>query len=417
MLPVYPIFNLDLLLAALITCRWRRSGLMLGVLVVLVAMATAIAALFHFASPIDLLFEPDLPHELDKFGLVREYAGFGLVAAVTLLLFSLPAVRGRSLRWSWILTGITVCLILDSSMLASYLPQTRFGNLNVAGSAGLGLVQYHVLKPPASIQPARDENPLKERVTRWVQRHPGRSVLFVIVESLGLPIDTQLSAWLSERLTAQVGVSSMVEFGSVPFQGSTTAGELRQLCQLKGSYTRLSRQAAATCLPTRLKELGLPSVGIHGFSGRMFQRERWWPRIGLQEAMFLETLSPQFPHQCGGMFRGVCDADLITIAANRLSQGPVFVYVLTLNTHLPITLPQPAAPVAMCRQREIPDRACALLGMHAGFLGRVGELARSQAPAPLIVVVGDHAPPFVEASSRQAFAADKVPYWIITPVN
>lgn len=414
-LPFYPVLNVELLVAALIACRWPRMGMAFCALSVMVAVAAGAAALFYFASPIDLLMESELPSELDAVSLAREYAGFAALAGASTLLFYVLTAWAPPRRLLWLLGATLFCFVLDSAAVVSYLPQTRFGRLNVIGSPTMGLVHHHLLKPATVLAAVRDPHPLKERVLQWVRSNPGRGVLFVIAESLGQPTDPELAAWLNAELTTAIQGASDVEAGSVPFQGSTTAGELRQLCQLKGSYTYLSREATLSCLPALLQELGLPSVGFHGFSGRMFQRERWWPKLGLQQEMFLETLRAQYQRQCGEAFRGICDADLMEAAARRLSQGPAFVYILTLNTHLPVSLPQPGSPKALCARREVPEKACALTGMHARFLRRVGEYIRAERSVPLVVVVGDHAPPFADADNRHAFVADRVPYWVMTP--
>lgn len=416
-LPFYPVLNVDLLVASLIACRWPRVGLAFCALGVMVAVAAGAAALFYFASPIDLLMEPELPSELDAMSLVREYAGFAALAAASTLLFHLLTTWAPPRRLPWLLGATLFCFVLDSAAVVSYLPQTSFGRLNVVGSPTMGLVRHHLLKPATLLTTVKDPHPLKERVLQWVRSNPGRGVLFVIAESLGQPTDPELAAWLNAELSAAIQGASDIDAGSVPFQGSTTAAELRQLCQLKGSYTHLSREMALNCLPTLLQELGLHSVGFHGFSGRMFQRERWWPKLGLQQEIFLETLRTQYQRQCGEAFRGICDSDLIEAAARRLSQGSAFVYILTLNTHLPVSLPQAGTPKELCTRREIPEKACALTGMHAQFLKRVGEYIRAERSVPLVVIVGDHAPPFADADNRHAFAADKVPYWVMTPLK
>ena len=46
--------------------------------------------------------------------------------------------------------------------------------------------------------------------------------------------------------------------------------------------------------------------------------------------------------------------------------------------------------------------------------GLEAELAASEA-TPFLVVAGDHAPPFGEVVNRDAFVANRVPIYVMTP--
>lgn len=169
---------------------------------------------------------------------------------------------------------------------------------------------------------------------------PGR-VALVVVESLGLFVRPDANEALRApfhglRMRARYEVRT----GSVPFTGSTTRAELRELCGLRGDYRTVERDLPS-CLPWLLRRRGYRTVAVHGFTKRFFERERWYPKLGFEETLFLEDSAlARTSERCGGVFRGVCDHDAARVFARRLQGGPPeerrFVYWLTLNSHLPI---------------------------------------------------------------------------------
>ena len=94
---------------------------------------------------------------------------------------------------------------------------------------------------------------------------------------------------------------------SEPFLGTTTHGELRVMCGVTGSYTRMRRESGAQCLPARWRAEGFETYGFHGFSMKMFDRVHWWPLVGLTP----QTFTGKEPTHCNATFAGVCDEALL----------------------------------------------------------------------------------------------------------
>ncbi len=77
-----------------------------------------------------------------------------------------------------------------------------------------------------------------------------RNLVLIIVESLGLPVQSRHTKFLFdslERLSAQRRVLK----GSIPFKGATTAAEMRELCFSSLDYRHLTRDTESPwpCLP------------------------------------------------------------------------------------------------------------------------------------------------------------------------
>jgi hypothetical protein len=159
--------------------------------------------------------------------------------------------------------------------------------------------------------------------------------------------------------------------------------------------------------------MGFDSVGLHGFSSRMFERHRWWPVLGLSRTLFIEDMAADAP-RCGGAFEGVCDAHLLALAAAELKPQRL-VYALTLNTHLPLaTMALPADLQALCEKRQTSEAVCQLTGQLRQVLDQIATvIARTEGPT-MVLVAGDHSPPFLRDSDRQAFSPTDVPSVILT---
>jgi hypothetical protein len=118
--------------------------------------------------------------------------------------------------------------------------------------------------------------------------------------------------------------------------------------------------------------------------------------------------------RCGGAFEGVCDAHLLSLAAAELKPRRL-VYALTLNTHLPLkSFELPSDLQTLCQERRTSEAVCQLTGQLRQVLDQVAAvIARTEDPT-LVLVVGDHSPPFLRDSDRQAFSPTEVPSVILT---
>ena len=261
-----------------------------------------------------------------------------------------------------------------------------------------------------------DESILKKfNFLEWAKTHSDRSVLFVVVESLGLPESRDALGWLNEQI--QIGEYKK-EFYEIGFRGATTSGELRSLCGLEGSYTSINSTLSTECLPFQLKQIGWSTSGYHGFSRRIFDRQSWWPIIGLNQTFFIESPEIASLPKCGNVFRGACDRELLNLAISRAVTPMSFHYVLTLNTHLPV-VPVEISPdlFDICTKNDLPESACMHLASLGKILGLIPEKISALTNLPLIIIVGDHAPPFSGLHERNSFKRNLVPGFVLLPLR
>jgi hypothetical protein len=410
------IFSLDGIIAVAVGFRSRRWGAFLLIGAWLLDLAVAKSITYHFPSPALFVASAkfggalDLRSLLDPFDIAIFLALAGSFVALLRLQRQKPPTR--TLAAIFIIVG-TLDVLNGSSAMS--MKEFRSLDVNVAGSPALVMLSSVLHNPTEALPLASIKGPNAVgsylKVRDWMTTHPDGSVFVVVVESLGLPVDPHQRAWLSSRMRPKG--AQAVDEESVEFSGPTTYGELRTLCLLVGGYDRLKSESATTCLPRLAADKGWKTSGYHGFTERMFDRAIWWPTIGVQNMYFLEQLKAAGATQrCGAAFAGICDAELLRRAASSISPRSL-VYVLTLNTHLPLASTEVSADLAPLCQ-DAPRSACELLSATGRVLDEVRQVA-DEHPNSLVLVVGDHAPPFKNKAARQAFSPNRVPAWIVYP--
>ncbi|MFC7500130.1 sulfatase-like hydrolase/transferase [Enterovirga sp. GCM10030262] len=248
----------------------------------------------------------------------------------------------------------------------------------------------------------------------------GNNLLIVMVEALGMPKDPSLQARLfAPWRRADIAHRYDVRSGTSPFFGSTTSGELRELCGRWGDYAELKTRADPGCLPAKLAANGYETTAIHSFEGGFFDRTDWYPNIGFQSLLFRDGLFDKGAEACSGVFPGACDRDVPRIIAERLKQPgkPQFIYWLTVNSHLPVAADATLGTEHCARfdaeLAESQAMACRLFSLWNGVSVSLAEmLADSDLPPTDVLIVGDHAPPFFDRRQRALFHRDRVP-WIL----
>ena len=257
----------------------------------------------------------------------------------------------------------------------------------------------------------------------WREPYSNR-LLLVVVESWGLPADPKEKPFLIDSLlTDAIRSRYMVQSGTVRFRNSTSGAELRELCGLEGAFVLSVRVDGQDCLPARLSREGYNTVAIHGYFGSFYDRTSWYPRLGFARTDFLHDLEKENPieRRCGAAFRGLCDVDVASIVAEELVRDPSskqLIYWLTLSSHLPVTREAARGSNYDCAQLETENSAelCNMFRSWDVVLTSLATiLTQPDLPPTDVIIVGDHAPPFVKRDQAARFSDSQVPWVALSP--
>jgi hypothetical protein len=321
----------------------------------------------------------------------------GSLGSVLYLLFRHGRSVGRA-SWMPLLMGGLVLIPVDMA-----------ANAQQQGTSWLGLGA----EPP--FESAAEKSGFQELVA-----HPnGRPMLVVIVEALGHFADPAHQKLLDDTLaTPQLAARYALSSGRNTFMGSTTAGEMRELCATRQSYLDFMDRDLPDCAAFRLRAAGYEASAYHGFTASMFERARWWPRIGFQHSHFGESIHESGRRLCGEVFIGICDPDMLSrIEAELRKNTPQFVYLLTLNTHIPVSLSESYGNLDCQQANPLGDVGVCIMTDHWIELlaGLSDILADPTMPAVEVLIVGDHAPPLWYRKARNLFEAGQVSWYRLTP--
>lgn len=426
-----PLANIDYFLLFLLVFPFSIRASIFGLCVLLfLDFVFALAPAFHFSLASVLESVSDV-FALDPIYLISEAAK---VLVVLVLFGSFTKWVAQSIKSIQVvvvtcvaLTAGTVVLDQVFSLGTIRAEKMPFGNPNIAGST------VNDMRIAVETASQRSMGPLElnkapsasEEMGLWRESGTHRpDVFLVLVESLG-HLDTdeaQRFQWAHiDALDNLPGIT--ITRGTVPFQGSTVPGELRELCGLMLMAVHPMPEAIADldCLPRRLSAMGYTTKALHGFSGTLFSRKRWYPALSFDQVLFAPELLAYTgaDKRCGLAFRGTCDTDVWAAILDEQSTEiatPQFVYWLTLTAHLP-TEPASYREINDCeRISGLEDSAstCALVSQH---LRLFQDIARSIKDGLLsnsrILLVGDHAPPFIEHNARSRFDPHSVPFALI----
>jgi hypothetical protein len=121
---------------------------------------------------------------------------------------------------------------------------------------------------------------------------------------------------------------------------------------------------------------------------------------------------------CNEAYPGICDEAILREAALRVDGPGKFVYALTLDTHLPLPFrPGGTEPALrqLCIIEKVPETACDMVGRLGEVLSILETQLAALSSTPLVVVVGDHAPPFGDKENREVFDIGQVPVILLQP--
>lgn len=270
------------------------------------------------------------------------------------------------------------------------------------------------------LTPLRDESP----TFNLFKYDTSGNQLLVIVESLG-KIESEKDFMLFKEVLENdwdsSGWKSM--WGKTPYNGSTTAAELRELLNSKGrpeELIGLKREQIPKSIFDIKKLQGFSTIGMHSYSGKMFARSTWWPLIGIEQSLFKENIKKEknsLKVNDETSFLSVNDEDAIDYLNSKTRDIKTFGYLLTVNTHIPFN-PYPTIHRKDFEdfKNKIENKVSETAKKH---LLRIAQIMlyisndSEKSKWDKILFVGDHPPPFTSPIDRNFYSHKVVPFILL----
>lgn len=360
-------------------------------------------------------------------GLVVMFAfNLPINVAIDSLRYAASVDIAASLFYVTIISLVAAATILTAMLTFRYKVRLRAASPIPVTMMALALVAYDLnftFPYFASNQPFFDSARNQTGLSAEAIARKNNNLLVVMVEGLGAFADPKDRSLFERALTRNLPEGRFkLETGITAYDGSTTGATSRELCGKWGDYLDYFGDGPHDCLPRQLAERGFETIAYHGFAWSMFDRDRWYPKIGFNELNFLDNLvaahGAQLPGRCGSVFTGLCDPELGDIVHQRIvedSANPKFVYWLTLNTHIPHQADPGRKLSCTENSAKISNRTvCELSELWLQVFEKINEIAADpQLPPTDILVVGDHHTPLWQRAAKNKFILDQVDWYLL----
>lgn|GEM_PF-2419825 len=422
------LFNIDYLLLCLILIPFGPIAVAIGVAFILVLdVVFAFAPAYHFS------LSTVLQSVSDMFKLEPAFLVVEICKVTTLVLlgtistyYLIKNTHSKKLVMVTCVISSIILVLLDVNLSANALGSRSANSLSINISAS----SINNLRLAVNTTDRSDQDQYFEksesaskilRVVHSASVEGFQSIILIVVESLGEFATSELNdIQLAPIFTLKDHPGITIDSGNVKFEGSTVPGELRELCgiRLLTAHPNTAVLPIHDCLPKKLDEAGYDTLAIHGFIGTMFSRNQWYPALGFDEVWFASEIDGLISDvdRCGIAFHGVCDVDIwkkIVALHSDKSQSKRFIYWLTLSAHLPVERPRQSDSFRCADYQALAqnNELCSLVMRHRQLFSEIAKNIKNGAlQNSRIILVGDHAPPFLDNSTRTLFTSGTVPY-------
>ena len=242
--------------------------------------------------------------------------------------------------------------------------------------------------------------------------------MFIMLESLGVFNDEVLNSSLVQKLEAQ-SKGRKFSRGVLRFSGSTINAELRELCGVTAESHMLltETRVADKCLPSLFNS----SIAIHGADADMYDRRRFYPKLGFDVTKFESNSG--WKSKCYS-FPGVCDLEVIKSIDAESGYITSFdlIYYLTLNSHYPYDvrdISESYLNSRYCEDFELEEQVCRYFLLQKQTIDAIATLLdNSDFDSYRVIIVGDHPPVITNLEIKQIyFKAQTVPYMVLSAVD
>lgn len=334
--------------------------------------------------------------------------------------YIVPKIVNLSIRPKVIIPSILIFLITTLDLLNSsiYTKGTFFKllNLNIQGSY---LSEYIMIK---NYSKDKKKN-YHSKAYQILKSDTSNKMMLILLESM--PYYTKgENTIIHKMLQENLGNVYKITYDSIPFYGHTTTAEINELTNRNEEFYHFidTQQAYHFALPNIKKKQGYHTYAAHSFYISMFRRDLWWKNIGFQHIYGKENiLKNETELNYENPFQGVYDERAFdyVIQQDTLPHQKAFYYLLTVNTHFPFNLNHKDS-LYKVYHKEIQNLPTDNLKMSfIRFYEQLNYFSKAikKRNIDLMVIRGDHKPPFLNESETNHISMTQVPLIVIRKIK
>ncbi len=227
----------------------------------------------------------------------------------------------------------------------------------------------------------------------------------IILESWGLNRDVSNRNKQLKSLFDLDSFGYKIQFDSSLFFGGTTSAEVRELYNKSGEayYSIIQNGSSdAISLPQNKNSNGYNTISLQSFSGYYSNGYHFRKIAGFNQIKDFSYFKDSGPINFNNHYISVNDETVFDYGFKLLfNQKKAFLYVLTINTHLPFRAEE--------NKSELQSQSIRITEQFT----HLAKLLK-QYPVNKLVIVGDHPPPFYTRKELDRYSSKFVPAVIIT---
>lgn len=237
--------------------------------------------------------------------------------------------------------------------------------------------------------------------------------ILIILESWGLLKDTSLRNQQIRSILELKEKGYSVQFDTSNFFGGTSQAEARELLNKEGEayYSIIQNgQLDIECLPSHKNKTGYYTTALQSFSGFHSSGNQFRTILGFKAIKDYSNFknSKKINENYNNHYNAVNDEAVFDFGFKLITAHPkTFTYILTINTHLPFES-------KLTSKSNFPS--IETKGQYKRLEEQFEHLAYllKEFPEAMLVIVGDHPPPFLLQSERDLYDENLVPALIVS---
>jgi hypothetical protein len=245
-----------------------------------------------------------------------------------------------------------------------------------------------------------------------------KNILLIILESFPYYNDNKNNHILYNLISTNLKNKYYITYDSIPFYGTTVTAEINELTNTNNGFFNYMDSCYPLALGNIKKNQGYQTFAAHSFTISMFGRKKMWHNLGFNYIYGKDEI-PHLPNDINSEnpFLGLNDEVTFDFLISKSKDLPqkTFTYLLTVNTHFPFKLNDKEKLNKYKSILKNLDKSKNLQMSFIRFHEQLDHITKriEIEKIDLVIIRGDHKPPFLNEEEAKMINFRQVPEIII----